>query len=135
MDLDKVPLFSVMKKQIDWLTQRQEVLAQNLANSDTPMYRPSDLRKFDFNSLVRRQNMQVNMNATASNHLLGQQKQIRNFDAVVERHPYETAPNGNSVVLEEQASKVSETQLAHKLTTELYRKHLNMYKLAIGKGQ
>jgi flagellar basal-body rod protein FlgB len=44
----------------------------------------------------------------------------------------ETSPNGNSVVLEEQMAKLSETEISHRLTTNLYKKHLNMLKMAIG---
>ncbi len=39
MDLNKVSLFGMMKQRLAWLGQRQEVLAQNIANADTPGYR------------------------------------------------------------------------------------------------
>ena len=44
----------------------------------------------------------------------------------------ETSPNGNSVVLEEQMAKMGETGISHRLTTELYKKHLNMIRMAVG---
>ena len=34
-----------------WLDRRQGVLAQNIANADTPGYRPQDLKAFDSNAL------------------------------------------------------------------------------------
>ena len=60
----------------------------------------------------------------------GRRKRIRDFFVEEPRHPYETAPNGNSVVLEEQMGKVAETQTTHRLTTELYKKHMEMLKTA-----
>ena len=50
------------------------------------------------------------------------------------RKPYEVAPTGNSVVLEEQVLKVSETAGDHRLMTNLYRKHIAMFKMALGRG-
>ena len=44
MELDKLSLFSVIKRRLAWLGHRQEVLAQNIANSDTPRYKARDLK-------------------------------------------------------------------------------------------
>ncbi|MBL6933344.1 MAG: flagellar basal body rod protein FlgB [Rhodospirillales bacterium] len=132
MDLNKLTLFGMVKNRLNWLGQRQEVLAQNIANSDTPKYRPSDLRPYNFKELVRNEAAQLNLEATGQNHIQGIRRRIRDFSAEVERKPFETAPNGNSVVLEEQMGKINETQISHDLTTQLYKKHLNMIRMAIG---
>ena len=42
MDLSSMGVFKLMAKKMDWLTQRQEVLAQNVANVDTPKFKPDD---------------------------------------------------------------------------------------------
>ncbi len=132
MDLQSIPLMAATKKRLSWLAQRQEVLAQNVANADTPGYRPKDLKEFGFRELVRREATQVNMSTTGPDHLGGRRRRIRDFATETERRPFETAPAGNAVVLEEQMAKVNETQLAHKLTTELYRKHLGLFRAAVG---
>ena len=36
MDLSSLNLFSMLGKRMSWLGARQEVLAHNIANSDTP---------------------------------------------------------------------------------------------------
>ena len=36
MDLSRLPLFEMMTKRLSWLGRRQEVLAENIANADTP---------------------------------------------------------------------------------------------------
>ncbi len=133
MELSKLTLFSAVKKRLAWLTQRQEVLSQNIANADTPEYRSRDLKGFEFKELIRREKAQINMVTTGNSHLGGQRKRIRDFSEFKERKPFETAPAGNNVILEEQAAKVNETNISHKLTTELYRKHLGMIKTALGK--
>ena len=46
----------------------------------------------------------------------------------------ETAPAGNSVVIEEQMMKLSQTQADYNAMVNLYRKHIDMLKTAIGRG-
>ncbi|WP_332308089.1 flagellar basal body rod protein FlgB, partial [Elstera litoralis] len=44
----KTNLMQLMAKRMDYLGDRHKVLSQNIANSDTPNYRPSDLRQQNF---------------------------------------------------------------------------------------
>lgn len=134
MDLNKISFFAMAKKRMAWLTQRQEVLAQNIANSDTPKYRAKDLEPFAFERLVKRESMQINMDVTEKGHLDGRRKRLRDFTEETERKPFETAPAGNAVILEEQMSKLNENGISHRLTVELYNKQLKMLKTAIGNG-
>ncbi len=53
MDYSDLPLFKLVGQRMNWLNQRQQVLAQNIANSDTPNFRPSDLKPGNFKALVR----------------------------------------------------------------------------------
>jgi len=133
MDLSKIALFDAMKKRLAWLTQRQEILAQNIANADTPGYTPQDIEPFKFKDLVTRQATALNMTVTEPSHLGGERRQVSEFGEKKTRRPYETSPSGNAVVIEEQMMKVGETAMKHRLTTELYRKHLGMIRIALGK--
>ena len=36
MDIGHIPLFAAFSKRMAWLTQRQTVLAENVANANTP---------------------------------------------------------------------------------------------------
>ncbi len=135
MELDKIALFGLVKKRLAWLAQRQEVLARNIANADTPGYKPRDLKPFDFKRLVGREVGRVDLDVTNRAHLGGGRERARDFAEERTRHPYESAPAGNAVILEEQMMKVGETTMSHKLTTELYKKHLNMIRTALGRRQ
>src|SRR3954466_14999864 len=50
MNLDDIPLFSMLRSRLGYLNQRQQVVAQNIANADTPSYTPRDLSGFSFQS-------------------------------------------------------------------------------------
>jgi flagellar basal-body rod protein FlgB len=133
MDFQNITLFDGMKKKFAWLTQRQEVIAENIANADSPHYRARDLKPFDFKRMLRRERNVVNMDATNVMHLPGRRRSGEGFGAAEERRPYETSPDGNSVILEEQMQKMNEVGTTHKLITELYRKNMALFKMAVGK--
>ncbi len=124
-------LLTAVKKRLNWLSQRQEVLAQNISNADTPDYKAKDLKPYSFREILRRESAQLNMVASGEGHLGGRRKRIRDFMVEKPRHPYETATNGNSVVIEEQMGKVGENQTNHRLTTQLYKKHMAMLRMAV----
>ena len=65
----------------------------------------------------------------------GQRKRIKDFSEEPNRLSYETAPGGNSVVLEEQVQMLNENAIMHKFPSQIYRKNLAMLKLAIGRRQ
>lgn len=132
MDFNATTLFGTMKKKLAWLTQRQEVLAKNIANADTPGYNARDIKPIDFKKEVRRAKG-LKMEVTSPVHLAGASRAASDFDVAKDRRPYETAPAGNSVILEEQMQKLNETGTTHRLMTELYKKNLNMFKIALGR--
>jgi len=134
MSLESLPLFNAMKTRLRWLTQRQAVLSQNIANADTPKYRARDLKPVDFDNLVKRSVRPLRMDVTDGEHLAGRKKSAGDFVEGKEKKPYETAPAGNSVVLEEQMGKINETAITHRIMTDLYKKHVAMIKMAIGKA-
>jgi flagellar basal-body rod protein FlgB len=116
-----------------WLSERQEVLAQNIANANTPDYAPQDLKPMPFREMMQRLSP-VNPERTEPLHMAGTVvRRAAPFGADEQRKRYEMAPDGNSVVIEEQVIKVAETQMDYQLITNLYRKHVDMIKTAIGR--
>ena len=57
-------LFAAVKKRLNWLGQRQEILAQNISNADTPDYKAKDLKPYAFRDLLRKESAQLNMVTT-----------------------------------------------------------------------
>ena len=69
MDLTRIPLFAMMTRRMSWLNERQKILAQNIANADTPKYKPLDLKPLDFTKLVREAERKVKLASTQANHI------------------------------------------------------------------
>ncbi len=131
----KAALFELLSARLRWLGQRQVVLGQNIANADTPEYRPRDLSGAAFAQLVERQAGQPSklpLETTHGGHLGSLHLARIDLSAREEDTTFEIAPNGNAVVLEEQMAKMAETALAHQLTNNLYGKYLGMVRTALG---
>ena len=135
MSFLQAPLFQLLSARLGWLGQRQAILSQNIANADTPDYRPRDLRAADFERLVRafeQPAQRIALAQTAPGHQGGGAQSGIGLGAHQVPTDYETAPDGNAVVLEEQMAKATETALDFQLTSNLYRKYLGMIRIALG---
>jgi flagellar basal-body rod protein FlgB len=134
MSVTDLPLFSVLKSRMRWLEERQKVLAENVANADTPHYRTRDLKQLDFNAeLNATVQAQVRLAATSPGHITAPTGDTTTH-AQGPRGGFETKPSGNAVVLEEEMMKVAQTQMDHQTATSLYARGLAMLKTAIGKN-
>ncbi len=133
MDLNKIPILKMITTQMDWLNQRQKVLAQNIANADTPDYVAHDLAPLDFADLARGQSTKLKMKVSSPQHIPDPGARDGEFRGEKDKG-FTSEPSGNSVVLEEQAMLVSATQVDYELMTRLYRKHVGMLRTALGRG-
>jgi flagellar basal-body rod protein FlgB len=133
MDFTNIPLFERITERMGWLAERTRVLSQNIANADTPSYQPKDLKALDFEAEMRKL-APVEPARTNKKHLVGTVAPVGEFDVKKVKKNYESAPVGNSVVIEEQMMKVSETQVNYNMMVNLYRKHIDLFKSAIGRG-
>jgi flagellar basal-body rod protein FlgB len=131
MSFADVPLFGLLQQKMSWLGSRQDVLARNIANASTPGYVPHDLKQADFSAALSAVATQAEMAATHARHLQGRASSGGAF-RTVEAPGSQSSPDGNSVVLEEQAMKVAETQLAYSEAAGLYKKMIAMWRTALG---
>ena len=133
MDLFQLKLFQRMSERMGWLSARQEVLAQNVANADTPHYVPHDMKALNFVDHLN-QVVPVVQERTDPMHMGGTNARDASINDQKTKKQYETAPVGNSVVLEEQMVKLADAQSSYQLMTNLYRKHVDLLKMALGRS-
>jgi flagellar basal-body rod protein FlgB len=132
MDLAQLPLFAALSRKINWLTERQRVLAENVANVDTPHYHASDLRPLDFRKELSQAEQRLQPVATHPMHLSGTVPAGTAAKAV-ESPAADRQIDGNTVSLEDELMKVSETAADYQLMTNLYKKQIGLLKTAIGR--
>ena len=89
MDMTKIAVFRMTTGKMGWLAERQRILSQNVANSDTPKYQPKDLKSVDFRRMVQKSEG-VNIARTHRGHMsLGSESQ--KYQAEKSRDTYETS--------------------------------------------
>jgi flagellar basal-body rod protein FlgB len=134
MSMTDIPLFGLLRERMSWLNARQDVLSQNVANADSPGYAARDLKPMDFDDMVKRMSGDTNstaMTVTDPRHIALTQGQSSNY-AGADTPDTEASPDGNTVSLEEEMIKVSDTQAQYQAATNLYSKALSMMRTAIG---
>lgn len=122
-------VFDLAEQRLAWLEQRQRMLAQNVANANTPRYAAQDLAPFA-SALARAS--AASPARTQEGHLAGTQGGPLQADRSV--RPKERAPDGNAVALEDELVKVADTEQAQELTTGLYGKYMSLFRLALGRA-
>lgn len=133
MDLSQIPLFKALATRLGFLEQRQQVLAQNIANVDTPGYQPLDLKESSFQSELTGSFGRLMPVATHPNDIqpatgAGQ------FQTVKDTPSAEPKIDGNGVSLENELIKVSKTTLDHQAMVDLYRKQIGLIKTALDRS-
>lgn len=136
MDIKNIALFQAMGAKMNYLSTRQGVLAQNIANADTPEYRARDLTDVDFGAILQdvTGSKKVRVERTNPNHMMpgGNIDDPRNMKS---RMTYEVAPDDNAVIIEEQMIKATQTTMDYNLMTNLMRKNVGMIQTALGRQQ
>lgn len=141
MNFTKMPLFALMTQRMNWLAKRQEVLAHNVANADTPGYRPLDVKPADFGRILRQYQPDAPQVVPVRELVVTHPDHIQHKTHVPDARVYEPTPakesiksSGNAVVLEDQLMQVGKTMMDYQLTTRLYRRTVAMIRTAIGRG-
>lgn len=136
MTTQNLTLFKAMSARMSYLDQRQKVIAQNVANSDTPGYMPHDLTKVDFGATLKdiAGGGKTLMPAATNPQHMPSANSIDDPKNREQKMVYEVAPAGNAVVLEEQMLNSAQNMMDYNLMTTLYQKNVNMLRAALGGG-
>lgn len=130
MNLDKIGLFNALHSKMDWLGDRQKLVAQNVANASTPGFRPRDLKPMDFAAVMagETQSNSVPLSLTHSNHMNVEGGNSANRSVV--SPDSETTMDGNQVVLEEQMLKMAESRMQFEAALGFYQKSLGLIRMS-----
>lgn len=154
--ISDLPTFAGLRERMRFLQSRQKLLSQNVANADTPGYKPKDMRQLGVDPASRGADQTRAMSATGgatSGSMMGSsggvmQQAAYGMAMTSPRHiasssergnstgrgaSYETRPSGNAVDLENEMMKVSQNQIDFQTAANLYQRGLNTMKIALGK--
>ncbi len=123
---DGADFFAIASKRLDYIDQRQRVLAQNIANANTPDYHPRDLSPFE--KLLQGGTMTPARTDPA--HLGG----VFEGASQILEPASARAPDGNSVSVEGELTKVADDETSANMVSNLWKTTMGMYLTALGHG-
>ena len=123
----------MLRTRMQWHQERQRVLAQNVANSDTRDFQPRDLNTLKFENAETGGGMMVSLRRTESNHMNSSGGSVTGFQAGQSSRGFESRRSGSVVNLEDEMMKVAANQMDFQAASSLYTKSLGLIKIAIGK--
>ena len=131
MAITDLPLFSMLRTRMQWHQERQRVLAENVANSDTPNFRPRDLAPLNFDRLQPTVSA-LGLDRTEPGHIAVSDTSSSQFQTA-RFGGYDLRSTGEAVNLEDEMIKVAANQMDYQAATTLYTRSLGLIKIAIGK--
>jgi flagellar basal-body rod protein FlgB len=131
MPIPDIPILSMLRTRMQWHQERQRVLAENVANADTPAYRARDLAPPNFENMLQR-TASLGMARTDPGHIeaAGGSSQFADDKNV----RYEVRPRGTAVSHEDEMLKLVGNQMDYDAVTSLYTHSIALIKTAIGRA-
>ena len=130
----------MLRTRLQWAQARQRVLAENVANADTPNYRAHDLAAPKFETPATGPAgtapplMTVSLARTEPGHIGGIGQSDRRSKPKPKRQLRGASPTGNAVNLEQEMMKVAANQMDYQAVSALYARSLSLIKTALGKS-
>jgi len=125
MDLASIPLLDLAERRLAWASRRETVLAQNVANADTPGWQSRDIAPFS----AALGTASADLARTDPGHLAGTvDPDLLEGTA----KPTAREPDGNAVSLDQELTKVADTETTQSLVTAIYKSYLGMFRTALG---
>lgn len=117
-------MFPVLENLLSWTSKRQQALAANVANLDTPGYRAKD---YSF----QEQMQSLNMAATSGKHIAPAED-----SSIAQMYEVESnvKPNGNSVNLDRELTEITKNGLQYVTLVQYLNQRLRTLRTAITEG-
>ena len=130
-NLSNIAIFQALTDKMRWHQARQGVLAENIANADTPGYIESDLTPYSFGDAMQSM-ATVTTAATNPIHFSVSSGGSDGFGSKSSAI-YEVTPSGNAVSLEEESMKVAANDIDYQTVTALYTRSIRLIRTALGR--
>ncbi|MEX1661211.1 FlgB family protein [Thioclava sp. 15-R06ZXC-3] len=126
---EKIEILQMASAMATHASARQNAVAQNIANADTPGYAARDLASFE--SLYQSESTS-GMRATRAGHVGADHTVSASFEARID--PGTMSPDGNSVSLEDEMVKAVEVKRQHDTALAIYRSSMTVLRTSLGRG-
>lgn len=115
--MGSIHLFELANRHNLYLASRQTTISGNIANANTPGFKALDLEPFD----AKLEQARLQMAASNPKHMVPTGNGSPDSVSAEEGATWDTVHSGNSVSVEQELLKASETKGAYTLNTSLMR--------------
>lgn len=129
MDMFGLSIVNLAKNKLDYLTERQKIIASNIANSDTPGYLSQDIEEPDFASMVKNSSS-MKMTVTNPKHMTTAPIQGGMYKVYTPKPDTALTIDGNGVQIEEQLNEAAKVKTEHEKVLTIYNKYKSMLQTA-----
>ena len=131
------PAIAVAASALRAQQQRMRVIAENVANANTPNYAPHDLKAFTFAAALKAQSgpamgmTPVATAVTSAGHMEGKERGPTGPWKPEDAPDSEARLDGNQVVLEDEMMKMTTSKLDYDTAVSFYQQSLGLLKMSI----
>ena len=128
--------FELMREALDYRSMRQDMIASNIANADTPFYRPRDIRFEEKLAAKKAELFQKNshtlqMAKTSSKHLEGITQSNTEKAQIFFRDGHMARNDGNSVDLDVETSEMAKNSVMYNALINGMKKQASIFRAVI----
>ena len=126
----------LMTSAMDYRSARQDMIASNIANADTPFYRPRDIRfeealAKESTALFTQKGQELQMSHTNGAHLNGSSASNETKATTFFRDGHMARNDGNSVDLDVESSEMAKNSVMFNALTAALKKDSMLFKSVI----
>lgn len=123
----------LLGKTLDLRTKRQGLISSNLANVETPGYKPSDLSfEGELKNALKKGGTAAQITNPRHIPLKGTGQKLQGVQGeIVETSDRAAGPDGNAVEMESEMGRLAENQIMYNASVQLINKKFDAIKLAI----
>ncbi len=125
MDFKNLSVFNTANQNLRYLSAKQQVIAENIANVNTPGYLPKDIQK-------QKESFSSSLELATTNpmHLNSKGTTTTEFDVTVARPDSALTIDGNGVILEDQMNMASKASSEYNKTITIFNKYKTLLQVA-----
>lgn len=136
MDIGSSAAQILAAKALDYRAMRQDMISSNIANTDTPFYRPRDISfeeslRVEKAKLMNESKKELEMAKTSPMHLQSQDTMATQVATLFFRDGHTARNDGNSVDLDVETTEMSKNFVMYNALVNAMKKDSGIYKSVI----
>jgi flagellar basal-body rod protein FlgB len=140
MSIEISATHALLGKAMDYRAMRQDMISSNIANADTPFYRPRDVRfeealAHEKNKILNKNEHKLEMVRTDETHMRAQDEKVSSTPTLYFRDGHMARNDGNSVDLDVETTEMSKNSIMFNAIINTSKKSAGIFKSVIEASQ